>query len=419
MPLSRRALITLALLTLLPAAIYTALSAGKGATAADAQSIPLLMSPNVELLTTRPGHRRDLGRLQPDGAVLLHLGPGHDHASSTSPTRRTRSSSASSSNAVFENEAMTMGERGCPTARSSASSSSATTSSQASPGDRPASTSAAPAARSSSSSTSPTRRTPKIVGRTPTRGAGAATTSTHTVACMNAACTIAYSAGDDGKFSIVDLSDLTKPQADQDASSRPPAQPNPIFTARRRPPLGGRRRGRGVAHRLGRHRGVRHLRPAQPAGAQRHRRQRHEDAVQRLHPPQLAAPERRGVPPGPARRAWSTATSPSSPRRTTPTTATRSSARRPARSRPGRSPTLDGGGYRAANPNLEPNKGTIRVLDTINAPAEAGGGLSTPVGGFCSAHWFDYHQSGVDRDRLLPAGPAPDQRARRRATSSR
>jgi len=22
-------------------------------------------------------------------------------------------------------------------------------------------------------------------------------------------------------------------------------------------------------------------------------------------------------------------------------------------------------------------------------------GLSTPVGGFCSAHWFDYHQSGI------------------------
>jgi hypothetical protein len=37
----------------------------------------------------------------------------------------------------------------------------------------------------------------------------------------------------------------------------------------------------------------------------------------------------------------------------------------------------------------------MRVLDSIQAPADAGGGLSTPAGGFCSAHWFDYHQSGM------------------------
>ena len=37
----------------------------------------------------------------------------------------------------------------------------------------------------------------------------------------------------------------------------------------------------------------------------------------------------------------------------------------------------------------------MRVLDTINAPAEGGGGATTPVGGFCSAHWFDFHPSGI------------------------
>jgi hypothetical protein len=38
--------------------------------------------------------------------------------------------------------------------------------------------------------------------------------------------------------------------------------------------------------------------------------------------------------------------------------------------------------------------GTIAPLDIIN-PVKFGDGLSTPIGGFCSAHWFDYHQSGI------------------------
>ena len=38
--------------------------------------------------------------------------------------------------------------------------------------------------------------------------------------------------------------------------------------------------------------------------------------------------------------------------------------------------------------------GTIAPLDIIN-PVKFGDGLSTPAGGFCSAHWFDYHQSGI------------------------
>ena len=57
-------------------------------------------------------------------------------------------------------------------------------------------------------------------------------------------------------------------------------------------------------------------------------------------------------------------------------------------------PDLDGAAYAAANPGLEPNKGTIEPLDLLN-PVALGDGLSTPVGGFCSAHWFDYHQSGI------------------------
>ena len=58
-------------------------------------------------------------------------------------------------------------------------------------------------------------------------------------------------------------------------------------------------------------------------------------------------------------------------------------------------PDMDGDAYRAGNPGeAEPGKGTIAPLDIVNAPFDFGGGLSTPVGAFCSAHWFDYHQDG-------------------------
>ncbi|HEX8103108.1 MAG TPA: hypothetical protein VF533_10870 [Solirubrobacteraceae bacterium] len=59
-------------------------------------------------------------------------------------------------------------------------------------------------------------------------------------------------------------------------------------------------------------------------------------------------------------------------------------------------PDLDGGRYAGANPDgATPDQGTIRHLDSISAPLESGAALNTPVGAFCSAHWFDYHQSGI------------------------
>jgi hypothetical protein len=56
--------------------------------------------------------------------------------------------------------------------------------------------------------------------------------------------------------------------------------------------------------------------------------------------------------------------------------------------------TLDAAGYKAMNPALEAGLGDIAPLDRIN-PVEVGSGVDSPVGGFCSAHWFDYHQSGI------------------------
>ena len=59
-------------------------------------------------------------------------------------------------------------------------------------------------------------------------------------------------------------------------------------------------------------------------------------------------------------------------------------------------PDFDGGRYADANADgSTPDKGTIGVLDTISAPLESGAALNTPAGAFCSAHWFDYHQSGI------------------------
>ena len=60
-------------------------------------------------------------------------------------------------------------------------------------------------------------------------------------------------------------------------------------------------------------------------------------------------------------------------------------------------PDLNGQKYRANNPSGAPSKGTIKPLDIVNAPSEFGSNapLTTPVGTFCSAHWFDYHQDGI------------------------
>ena len=45
----------------------------------------------------------------------------------------------------------------------------------------------------------------------------------------------------------------------------------------------------------------------------------------------------------------------------------------------------------------DPSKGNIEPLDIVNAPSEFATNaiLDTPVGAFCSAHWFDFHRSGI------------------------
>ena len=58
-------------------------------------------------------------------------------------------------------------------------------------------------------------------------------------------------------------------------------------------------------------------------------------------------------------------------------------------------PDLDGEASRARNPDgTTQDVGTVEPLDQVNAPVDFGGGASLPVTGFCSAHWFDVHQDG-------------------------
>lgn len=58
-----------------------------------------------------------------------------------------------------------------------------------------------------------------------------------------------------------------------------------------------------------------------------------------------------------------------------------------------RIPYLDAGQYRKDNPALTPGKGTIEPLDNWNTEI-LDSGVPTPVGAFCSAHYFTVNQKG-------------------------
>ena len=201
-------------------------------------------------------------------------------------------------------------------------------------------------------------KNPRITGRTP------GSTSTHTLACVDQTnCTYAYSAGSDkqSRFSIFDLRNLDRPRRGrlrpEDAGSAGLLQPDGG------PQVGLRRRRHRHPHRLQGRLDV-ERQPAPEAAGDHHDRTRgpgHRPAVprlERLHPAQLPAAERQGVqaPQEPRRRP--TATSCSSPRRTT----SRPTAPRPARSRPGGSsastapPTRSFRWTRSSSPTSVPSR---------------------------------------------------------------
>ena len=226
--------------------------------------------------------------------------------------------------------------------------------------------------------------------------------STHTVACVNEwNCDFAYTAGNRGEFSVIDLRDLDAPAVAGTHKSSA-AGPNATFT-------------RGAGHEwnfdgagLGWHTGS--------GGTAVF------DVRNPLSPVPVNATDKNGVAPG-----WNDFIHHNSLR---PNGSNFTAGAAPSLKngnvllvteedyfndgdealceRAGSVQTwwvqdLDGAAYRSGSPDT-PGSGTISPLDASNVPAEFGGGLTLPAGAFCSAHWFDYHQSGIIAQGFYQAG---------------
>ena len=389
MSLSPRSIALLTGLVVLSGLFFAALL-GTGGSAGAQGGTPLTNSPNVESIDREPGTLAISGVFSPTAPYFYVSGLDQvtvfDVSNPKNPQRV-----GQLANAIFENEAMTLGERP----------EKGKTRRFVLLGNDLYQASAGPGGIQRGrigggelivvDVTDPT--SPAIIGRTPSTGTGAATTSTHTVACMNPSCSIAYSAGDSGKFSVFDLSDLTKPRQVAELPS-PAAAPNPVFTS-------------GSGH----HWSVDGASVAWHTGSGGTAA---FDVRDPSRPKALNGTDANGTASPyndfihhnsqrPNARAFKPGKSPSVANGNVALVTEEDYANegdelacdRAGTFQTWEVPTLDGTAYRASNPDLEPNKGSIRVLDTINPPAESGGGLSTPVGAFCSAHWFDYHQSGV------------------------
>ena len=232
---------------------------------------------------------------------------------------------------------------------------------------------------------------------------GAISTSTHTVQCVvSTDCRYAYTAGTAGQFSVLDLTDLDAPK--QVAVVRSPAAgPNPVFA-------------RGAGHywdfdgSLAWHTGS--------GGAAAF------DVSNPAAPVLVNATDANGTAEGwndfishnsmrPNASAFTAGAAPSIANGNVLLVTEEDYANdgdevmcdRAGSFQTWYVPDLDGAAYRAANPTGSTvGAGTITPLDRTNAPAEFGGGLSTPASAFCSAHWFDVHQDGFVASGWYGAG---------------
>lgn len=214
---------------------------------------------------------------------------------------------------------------------------------------------------------------PFVRSRTP------ASTSTHTVQCVTVSCQHAYTAGDDGRFSIIDLSDLGAPKELKTASS-PASAANAVFTT-----------------------GAGHYWDFDQAGIGWHTGSGGAAAFDVSYPADprvLNTTDEHGT-----QTPWNDFIHHNSQR----PNAGKFQAGAPAHVANGNVLLVTEEDYvndgdellcdRAGTfqtwhvPDLA-GGATVTPLDIIN-PVKFGDGLSTPIGGFCSAHWFDYHQSGI------------------------
>jgi len=214
----------------------------------------------------------------------------------------------------------------------------------------------------------------------------ATTTNTHTVSCIRETdCQYAYTAGRNGKFSIVDLTDLDTPrEVDSDPTisgtqpfSSPAGGPNPVFTS-------------GAGHKWN----------FDDAGYGVHTGSGGSavfDVSDPTAPRVVATTDEHGVQ-GP----WNDFIHHNSYRPNA------------ARFAGGQAPSVGNGNVLLVTEedyentdcatagsfqtwrvgSLDGTAGTITPLDRIN-PVDLGEGVSAPQMAFCSAHWFDYHPSGI------------------------
>ncbi len=401
MVISRRALALLLFAVLAP--LFFLVPRGGGSTA-EAIDTPVLASPNVELITSRPGTAAISGEFSASAPYFYTSGLDSISVFDVSDPKNPKLT-GKLANLVFENEAMSYGERrdasGKVVKRFVLV---GVDLFQVSPGADRTSISRNIGGQQVIVVDVTDPANPQIAGKTPGSAAqGGVTTSSHTVQCLSLACDYAYTAGDgpddpttkelEGGFSIIDLRDLSAPKQVKTASS-PAGDVNPVFTG------GGGHywdvddagiawntgAGGTAAFDISDPLNPKVLGGTDPAGAKTPL----NDFIQH----NSMRPNARSFKPG-----------------TTPSLANGNVAlvteedyasegdevvcNRSGTFQTWSVPDLDGDKYRAGNPLNKTGKGTMRNLDALQAPDEAGGGLSTPVGGFCSAHWFDYHQGGI------------------------
>ena len=202
-------------------------------------------------------------------------------------------------------------------------------------------------------------------------------TNTHTVTCIHETdCRYAYTAGRNGKFSVVDLSDLDAPR-EVGVFDSPAGGPNAAFTS-------------GAGHKwnfddasYGTHTGS--------GGSAIF------DVADPTHPRLVATTDQHGVQ-GP----WNDFIHHNSYR----PNASRFSPGQEASVAKGNVLLVTEEDYENTDcatagsfqtwqvGSLAGTPGTITPLDRIN-PVDLGEGVSAPRMAFCSAHWFDYHPSGI------------------------
>jgi hypothetical protein len=354
-------------------------------------NVPVMMSPNVRLVSTFPETLGISGEWAKTGNYFYVSSLDSISVFDTSDPLRPQLK-GTLPNLVFENEAMTYGERRVNgTLRRFLLVGNDAYEAAVDPSKGPQRGRIGGGQVIVVDVTDPTK--PTVRAMTPESGAGTVTTSTHTVQCVTVSCEYAYTAGDVGKFSIIDLRNLDKP-AQIATHPSPASAPNGIFT-------------RGSGHywdfdtaRRGWHTG------SGGAAAFDVSNPRFPLVVEGTNAKGTATPwndfiHHNSMRPNAPRNL--SATAPASVFNGNVLLVTEEdyfndgdelACNRAGTFQTWRVPIFNGPAYRAGNPDNQPNRGRIYPLDIIN-PVALGDGLSTPVGGFCSAHWFDFHQSGI------------------------